>query len=100
MNWQHLAQQDQELRQRIDEVLYFVWDPIGVNSAPEARCEYSAYVDRIYELLKESNDTIQVAAALDEFASEHMGVTTAFSHSTQVAKLLFRYKRAIELGHR
>lgn len=36
-------QQLRELDKRIDEVLFYVWDPIGVSDIPEARGEYSSY---------------------------------------------------------
>ncbi len=36
-----------ELYQRIDEVLYYVWDPIGVSDEPCARAEYSSYTRKI-----------------------------------------------------
>jgi hypothetical protein len=29
-----------ELFRRIDEILFYVWDPIGVNDSPYARDEY------------------------------------------------------------
>ncbi len=34
----------------VDRILYEVWDPIGINDAPEARDEYSSYVPRVVEL--------------------------------------------------
>jgi len=34
-----------ELKNRNDEVLYYIWDPIGVSDEPCARIEYTAYVD-------------------------------------------------------
>ena len=36
-----------ELNQRIDEVLYYEWDPIGVSDKPCARAEYSSYTMKI-----------------------------------------------------
>lgn len=33
-----------ELEQRVSEVLFYVWDPIGVNGMPACRLEYDDYV--------------------------------------------------------
>jgi hypothetical protein len=33
-----------ELEQRVSEVLFYVWDPIGVNGMPACRSEYDDYV--------------------------------------------------------
>ena len=36
-----------ELHRRTDEVLHYIWDPIGVSGVPTARDEYSGYVPRL-----------------------------------------------------
>lgn len=33
-----------ELYRRVDEVLFYVWDPIGVANSPAARDEYYGYL--------------------------------------------------------
>lgn len=37
-----LSQADMDLYRAVDEVLHFIWDPIGVRGFPEARDEYHA----------------------------------------------------------
>jgi len=39
-----LPPKENELRQRTDEVLHYLWDPIGVAGAPGARDEYWSYL--------------------------------------------------------
>lgn len=39
---------ERELYQRVDEVLHYVWDPIGVSDAPEARDEYFSYLPIVF----------------------------------------------------
>lgn len=39
------------LLRAVDEVLYYVWDPIGINDEPMARSEYYDYVPRVFEIL-------------------------------------------------
>ncbi|HEY0155347.1 MAG TPA: hypothetical protein VGB92_25255 [Longimicrobium sp.] len=43
---------DEALIARVDSVLWEVWDPIGVNDAPEARDEYTSYAPDIAHLLR------------------------------------------------
>ena len=43
-----LEPHDEELYRRVDEVLHYIWDPIGVAGAPMARDEYYAYLPQIF----------------------------------------------------
>lgn len=40
-----------ELKQRINKVLWKVWDPIGVNDEPTTEDEYDSYVNPVFESL-------------------------------------------------
>ena len=46
---------DKKLWKAIDEVLFYNWDPIGVNNCPPARDEYHSYIPQIFKLLKSDN---------------------------------------------
>jgi len=46
---------------RVDEILYYVWDPIGVSGAPAARDEYDSYVPTIVEMLFDGADAGAIA---------------------------------------
>ena len=37
--------------QRVDEVLHYIWDPIGVSEIPVARDEYHSYTPQVFSLL-------------------------------------------------
>jgi hypothetical protein len=87
-----------ELRRRVDEVLYYVWDPIGVADEPFARAEYDSYVPKVLELLTSQDDPTPIATYLDGVVSERMGLSSNLSHCKQVAELLQRHKRAIHEG--
>ena len=39
---------DAELFSRVDEVVHYVWDPIGVAQEPWARDEYNSYLSQIF----------------------------------------------------
>lgn len=47
-----ISESDPELLKRVDDVLHYVWDPIGVSDFPEARDEYSSYAGVVFSKLK------------------------------------------------
>ena len=46
-----LDPQQMELYRATDEVLHYIWDPIGVSDAPNARDEYSSYLPQVFKML-------------------------------------------------
>lgn len=86
-----------ELNQRIDEVLYYIWDPIGVSEEPCARAEYSSYTMTILKyVLKE--DITQIANQLSKIETNSMGLTTDKERNLKIAQRLLDYKYAVEQG--
>jgi hypothetical protein len=49
-----LSPKDKERYKRTDEVLHYIWDPIGIAGAPEARYEYHSYLPHVFSLLKQN----------------------------------------------
>jgi hypothetical protein len=87
-----------ELKQRIDEVLHYIWDPIGVAAGvPEARDEYSDYVVPAFELLQANASADQISEHLDKLVTERMGLDSNKEESTRVALLLIRWKEVLLL---
>lgn len=41
-----------ELYKRIDEILHYIWDLIGVAEIPQCRDEYQPYLPKAYQLVK------------------------------------------------
>lgn len=86
-----------ELNQRIDEVLYYEWDPIGVSDQPCAKAEYSSYTMALLEyVLKE--DLNQIANQLSKIEIDSMGLTSNKEQNLIIAQRLLDYKYAIEKG--
>jgi len=88
MMGQKFSEPELELYRRVDEVLYYVWDPIGVAYSPAARDEYLSYLPKVFAMLQEGMDASSVAAYLDSVATESMGLDANPEHSTRVAELL------------
>ncbi len=91
--------QIKELTARIDEVLYYLWDPIGVSDEPCARGEYSNYVGIITTLVIEENE-FKIAEKLSEIESVNMGLTKNPEKNKQIAKRLLVDKYAVQEGLR
>ena len=88
-----------ELTNRVDEVLYYLWDPIGVSDEPCARGEYSTYVDSIVSLLNDDKED-NIAKRLSEIETTSMGLTKNDSKNKLIAKRLIEEKYAVQEGLR
>jgi hypothetical protein len=91
-----LSQADQTLYQAVDEVLHYIWDPIGVSSEPLARDEYYEYLPRVFSLLKSDADKVRIAAYLGEITTGSMGLSANAEHDLTVAKILANWKEAVD----
>ena len=73
-----------ELYQKIDEILWEDWDPIGVNDrAP--RDEYQSYTPQIFSLKIEGADLETIAQKLNQIAIEKMGLGGNIEYNRRVA---------------
>lgn len=85
-----------ELERRVDEVLFYIWDPLGFKAEPFARCEYRAYVGEVLEYLEEGKSQEQIAALLGDIVENRMRLIFDREISFTVAKILVRHKKAID----
>lgn len=76
----------------VDEVLHYVWDPIGVAGTPQARDEYRGYLPEVYALLKNDGDANSIADYLFQVATEQMGLTGNREHDLKSAQALLEWK--------
>jgi len=88
-----------ELTNRIDEILYYLWDPIGVSDEPCTRGEYSSYVGIITRLVIEENE-LKIIEKLSEIESVNMGLTQNSTMNKQIAKRLLEDLYAVQEGLR
>jgi len=64
-----------ELYRRVDEVLSYLWDPIGVAGIPEARDEYHGYLCHVFSMLVNGSVAGAIANYLNEVEGDRMGLT-------------------------
>ena len=91
MGWSLWMPEENELFRRIDEVLYYVWDPMDVRDIPLARDEYRAWAPEIYTLVTSDLNADQLSTCLDEVARIWLGVeSTPRSREAADALLVWR----------
>ncbi|MEO6847737.1 MAG: hypothetical protein ABI443_09260 [Chthoniobacterales bacterium] len=93
---QKLSPSEMELYRRVDEVLFYLWDPIGVSPTPEARDEYQSYLPQVFSLVKNSTDGADIVEYLLSVATDRMGLPASSGKATQVAEILIRYRKWIK----
>jgi hypothetical protein len=87
-----MSNYSEELRRRVDEILYYIWDPIGVAAEPSTRDEYERYVVGLISLLETNAESKQIAAYLDDIAKNRMGLQPNDRQSLAVAILVLAWK--------
>jgi hypothetical protein len=88
----HLSSADRLLYQAVDEVLHYVWDPIGVSDIPQARDEYHAYLPQVFSLVRDGREVNVIAQYLTAMARQQMGFDESAEHDRMVAELLLEWK--------
>jgi hypothetical protein len=77
------------LRTRIDEILFYKWDPLQLSDGNWERDEYAAYVPEVLRLALASESYEPIADHLTQIATELMATPENKPHDTDVAKLIF-----------
>lgn len=90
-----LSPKDLELQRAVDEVLHYIWDPIGVSGVPQARDEYHGYQPRVFGLLCNGASEESIADYLSEVSTDRMGLSSNAQHDLKVASILIDWKDAI-----
>lgn len=88
-----------ELYRRVDEVLHYLWDPIGVASEVGARDEYHSYLPLVFKLTLEAKGTEAISNYLLGVESERMGFDVtpeAKKKATEIAELLIEHREWIK----
>lgn len=91
-----LSPKDNDLYKAVDEVLHYLWDPIGVSGVPEARDEYSSYLPVVFGLLKNNASPETIAKYLFEIATDRMGLGGNPKRDQEVVSILIDWKDVIE----
>ncbi|MDO5653298.1 MAG: hypothetical protein Q4G39_04265 [Brachymonas sp.] len=91
-----LSPMQQELYRRIDEVLHYVWDPIGVSGDPAARDEYDTYLSQVFSLAVRGAVAKDIAVYLTDATVQQMGLSAREEHDLHVAELVVAWREALK----
>ena len=70
-----MKKEDVILYKAIDDILWFDWDPIGVNDNEEIRDEYQGYTPQIFKLKKDGADVNKITKHIYQLEIVSMGMT-------------------------
>ena len=90
-----LSTSEKELYRRVDEILFYVWDPIGIYDIPMARDEYQSYLPKVFKLLLNDSKDHEISSYLNKVESDSMGLSEKSKKSLDVARLLIETKEAL-----
>jgi len=81
----------------VDEVLHYLWDPIGVNGIPEARDEYTSYAGVVFSMLRRGATGKEVSKYLVKIRAEHMGMgrPDESANEDEISEILDNWKENI-----
>ncbi|EGR0594009.1 hypothetical protein V9K20_003402 [Vibrio cholerae] len=85
-----------ELHRAADEVLHYIWDPIGISNIPQARDEYHGYLPHVLGLLQSGGTQEQIASYLSNIISTRMELSENSAHDLEVAELLVNWREYID----
>ena len=84
-----------ELERRVDEVLFYSWDPLGFKCEPFAREDYRGYVREVFTLVESGKSSEEIAKLLIDIVENRMGIEFSRDISLTVGKLLIRHRKAV-----
>jgi hypothetical protein len=88
----------EELRRRIDEVLFYVWDPLAFSPSPHARDEFRRFVPKIFEMLTSGRDAYALAAHLSDLESGMLAAPADEARARAAAELMIAHRDLLEGG--
>lgn len=86
-----LSVYEEDVFRYCNEVLHYVWDPIGVAGSPHARDEYDSYVPGVVSLLFADENATSIAKHLSQITTDSMGLGANRERDMKTAELLIEW---------
>jgi hypothetical protein len=90
-----LAPRETELYKRCDEVLHYIWDPIGVAGAPGARDEYESYLPQVFARVRDEADPEEIVKYLVSIGEQNMGMPQNRERASVAVDVLIEWREWI-----
>lgn len=91
----NLNSKELELYKRCDEVLHYIWDPIGVAGEPQAREEYESYLPQVFSLVLENAFPESVVYHLRDIEETQIGQVVNVHKIELTVEYLFKWREFI-----
>lgn len=86
---------EMEFLNRIDEILFYKWDPIGISETSCPRDEYQSYTPQAFKIALKSSSPEPLAEYLNKIATERMELKSAKEHDLRIAQMIMELKDRI-----
>ncbi|AEF04636.1 hypothetical protein J5X92_20455 [Alteromonas sp. K632G] len=83
---------EEQLFKAVDEILFYLWDPLDCKEIPAARDEYRSYVPKVLDYLTSDNNEEKIAKYLAGLEINSMGRSVASQNSIEIARILIEAK--------
>ena len=93
-----LSPEEEELFRRCDEVLHYLWDPIGISGKPGARDEYDSYTAHAFALILKNADATEVVEYLDRIVREQMELTPSHERAQEAVNAMIAWRHWLIRG--
>ena len=87
-----LNQKDQALLKAVDEVLHYIWDPIGIADTPQSRDEYQGYTGHVFTMLHSGASESELSNHLQTISETRTGMGKSQDKSNQAAAALIAWR--------
>jgi hypothetical protein len=86
---QEMTQKQKDAYTRMDEILFYLWDPIGMGRTNWARNEYESYVSKLYEIAMAADDPKPIQEYLEWITREMLDMFNGFEKNVETGELIF-----------
>jgi hypothetical protein len=90
-----LSGREAELYRRCEEILHYLWDPIGVAGVPAARKEYDSYLPQVFALVRDMAEPKTIENYLAGIEEREMGLKAHSERDRAVVKILLEWREWI-----
>ena len=90
---------DRRLYRAVNEVLHYLWDPIGIAGVPQARDEYDSYVPQVFTLLKSGATELVISEHLQQLSEDRIGLSRLPERANETASALVDWRDYFTESH-
>ncbi len=90
-----LTPQEIKLYRQTDEILHYMWDPIGVAGIAQARDEYHSYLPQVFQLVLKNESKEKIAKYFVDIEMNRMGLSPNMGAALEIAEILLDTKEVI-----